>query len=57
MGTGVAVDAIAVDALLMCNSGSFEVELNLNVNASFSGAFGVGIGPVRMIVSSPENGF
>ena len=57
MGTGVSVDAIGVDAFLMCNLGSLEVELKLNVIASFSGAFGVGIGTVRMIVSSPENGF
>ena len=44
MGTGVTVDAIGVDAFLMCNPGSLEVELKLNVIASFSGAFGVGIG-------------
>ena len=57
MGTGVTVDAIGVDAFLMCNPGSLEVELKLNVIASFLGAFGVGIGAVRMIVSCPENGF
>jgi hypothetical protein len=57
MGTGVTVDAIGVDAFLMCNPGSLEVELKLNVIASFSGAFGVGILTVRMIVSFSENGF
>jgi hypothetical protein len=57
MGTGVTVDAIGVDAFLICNPETLEVELKLNVIASFSGAFGVGIGTVRMIVSCSENGF